>query len=410
MKKTCTPKLRFAEFKDSGEWQKSILGKVATFINQKISIEQLNLSTYISTENILPNYEGIKISSKLPINGSVTKFKNNDILISNIRPYLKKIWLSDREGGASNDVIVIRSNNTVIFQYLSFVIKNDLFIEYVMIGVKGTKMPRGDISSIKKFPILYPNIFEQKKIADCLSSIDEIITLQNEKIEKLKQHKKGLMQKLFPAEGETTPELRFEEFKDSGEWEEKELIRFAKVSIGLVTTMTTNYCEKGVPLIRNSDIKPNKINKNSLIYLKYEFANKYENKFLKLNDIVTVHTGDIGVSSLIDNELNGCLGFATLNTRVIDNRLLPKFLCLYFNSDKYINFAKSMSTGDGRNNFNLKDFEKSMIYFSSIEEQKKIADCLSSIDELIELQTQKLKQLEQHKKGLMQGLFPNDGA
>ena len=170
------PKLRFPEFRDAGEWDIDELGKVSSFVNEKIPLEQLSLANYVSTENILPDYEGLVIASKLPSSGSATKFKLNDILISNIRPYLKKVWLSNREGGASNDVIVVRIKEKINYQYLSFMLKNDVFIEYVMKGAKGVKMPRGDISLMKEYPLAYPSLPEQEKIANCLSSLDELIT------------------------------------------------------------------------------------------------------------------------------------------------------------------------------------------------------------------------------------------
>jgi type I restriction enzyme, S subunit len=197
------PKRRFPEFQSAPEWKTESLGEVAIFINDRISSEELSKDNYISTENILPNFSGVKISSKLPSACSATKYKNNDILVSNIRPYLKKVWIADKNGGASNDVIVIRNKDRVIEAFLAFAIQNDAFIDYVMKGVKGVKMPRGDISSIKDYSIKYPSDkIEQKKIVCALSSISQLITTQTKKLESLRLHKKGLMQQLFPNAGE----------------------------------------------------------------------------------------------------------------------------------------------------------------------------------------------------------------
>jgi type I restriction enzyme S subunit len=205
------------------------------------------------------------------------------------------------------------------------------------------------------------------------------------------------------------PKLRFAEFREAGEWEEKNLTEIAKTSIGLVTTMTTSYANTGVPLIRNSDIQQNKVRKEKLIFLLESFADKYPSKKLKEGDIVTVHTGDIGVSAVVDSDLSGCLGFATLNTRILKHDVLPEYICWYFNSERYICFALSMATGDGRNNFNLSDFDRSVIPIPSQAEQQKIADCLSSLDTLITAQSQKLDALRDYKKGLMLQLFPREG-
>ncbi|XOV77466.1 MAG: restriction endonuclease subunit S [Aestuariibacter sp.] len=193
------PALRFAEFRGSGDWKPGKLGDkdISDFVKKRISLSDLSIETYVSTENILANFGGIAKASKLPPSGSFTAYKSGDILIANIRPYLKKVWVANRSGGASNDVVVVRPKKGNAF--LSCILRNEAFINYVMQGAKGVKMPRGDIDLMKEYPIAVPNPDEQHKIAECLSSIDDLIRAQAQKIEELKAHKKGLMQKLFPS-------------------------------------------------------------------------------------------------------------------------------------------------------------------------------------------------------------------
>lgn len=203
------PKVRFAEFEGDGEWEEKRLGdeEVSGFVNDKIDSEKLTLKNYISTDNMLPDYSGVTEASKLPTTNRVTGFLKGDILISNIRPYLKKVWKSDRAGGASNDVLIFRAGSSVIGDFLECILKNDAFINYVMQSAKGVKMPRGDKDSMLKYPTRIPKKKEQQKIASCLWAVDELITAQQEKIVQLQQHKKGLMQGLFPnpsaSSGET---------------------------------------------------------------------------------------------------------------------------------------------------------------------------------------------------------------
>lgn len=194
------PKWRFKEFEKDGEWGKEMLNSegIAEFITEKIAFEDLLIGTYISTENILPDYGGVILSTKLPSSGSFTRFKEGDVLVSNIRPYLRKVWFSNINGAASNDVMVIRTGLKVDKTFLSFHLRNDNFINYIMKGAEGVKMPRGDKDLIKEYLIRFPKLDEQKKIAFCLSSLDELITSQAEKINQLMLHKKGLMQGLFP--------------------------------------------------------------------------------------------------------------------------------------------------------------------------------------------------------------------
>ncbi len=196
------PKLRFPQFQNDGEWNKKNLGNkdVSMFVKERESLNNLTLEKYVSTENLLPDYTGVKRSSKLPPAGSFIKFKTNDILISNIRPYLKKVWLASWSGASSNDVIVIRNQDKVSNKFLAHLLINDDFINYIMKTAKGVKMPRGDISSMKEYPISFPKPPEQEKIANCLSSIDDLIIAEEKKVELLRNHKKGLMQQLFPNE------------------------------------------------------------------------------------------------------------------------------------------------------------------------------------------------------------------
>ena len=201
-----TPQLRFPEFHNQARWsQENLVNPSVSFlVKDRAPLDQLSLDSYVSTENLLPDYAGIYHASKLPLSGSFTRYEKEDVLISNIRPYLRKVWWSDRQGATSNDVIVFRSGKDVYPSFLLHVLKNDSFINYMMKGAKGIKMPRGDIASIKKYPVAYPEQKEQQKIADCLSSIDELITAQTQKVNALKAHKKGLMQQLFPPAATST--------------------------------------------------------------------------------------------------------------------------------------------------------------------------------------------------------------
>jgi type I restriction enzyme S subunit len=249
--------------------------------------------------------------------------------------------------------------------------------------------------------IFAPTIPEQIRIASFFTVLDKKIAELKQKKNLLEQYKKGVTQKIF------TQELRFKDDsdKDFPKWEKFKITQIAETSIGLVTTMTTSYVEFGVPLIRNSDIKENRIEKSQLIYLDETFAIKHKHKKLKTGDIVTVHTGLIGVSAVIDETMNGCLGFATLNTRVNRDLVIPEFICIYYNTPTYINYAISVATGDGRSNYNLKDFDKAIIPVPSLKEQVKILNFLNNIDFKLNNCRLRIEQIELFKKGLLQNMF-----
>ena len=188
------PALRFPEF--TGEWKFVHLKDVAEFQKKRISSDLLNNNNYISTENILQNFEGIQYSSSIPTNTNVIEYQKGDILLSNIRPYLKKVWFSDRKGGCSADVFVLRGDKCDQ-HFLYYVIASDRFINYVMSGVKGVKMPRGDKSQMEKYAFSIPTNTEQRKIAKFLSMLDERIKLQNKIIENLETLIKGIRHNIF---------------------------------------------------------------------------------------------------------------------------------------------------------------------------------------------------------------------
>ena len=189
--------MRFPEF--SGEWKRVELKDVAEFQKSRIPADSLDASCYISTENLIPNFGGIKEASSIPTDGNVMAIKPNDILISNIRPYLKKVWQSDRFGGCSTDVFVLRTTGCQS-DFLYNIIASDKFINYAMSGAKGVKMPRGDKRQMEEFEFSIPAIEEQNRISRLLSLLDERIATQNKIIEDLKKLKSAISLKMLHSD------------------------------------------------------------------------------------------------------------------------------------------------------------------------------------------------------------------
>ena len=143
---------------------------------------------------MLQDYQGIIEASSVPINTNVIKFNKGNVLLSNIRPYLKKVWFADKNGGCSADVFVFKALCACIPDFLHYIIANDRFINFAMSGAKGVKMPRGDKEQMKTYAIGLPSIEEQKKIAKLLSLLDERIATQSKIIDKLQSLIKGIAQ------------------------------------------------------------------------------------------------------------------------------------------------------------------------------------------------------------------------
>lgn len=189
------PNLRFPEFQ--GEWEKTKLKEITKFSKERLNSIELSCSNYVTTENMLQDYQGIVSATNLPTNTNVVKFSKGDVLLSNIRPYLKKVWYADRNGGCSADVFVFKALPICNSNFLHHVIANDRFIKFAMSGAKGVKMPRGDKEQMITYKVGLPCIEEQKKIAVFLSLIDERISTQNKIIEDLKKLKSAISDRLF---------------------------------------------------------------------------------------------------------------------------------------------------------------------------------------------------------------------
>ena len=200
---------------NAGDWREVRLGDVCTYSTAKVSITEINEDNYISTENMLPNKNGVVKSSGLPTVASVTRYFTDNVLVSNIRPYFKKIWCADREGGCSNDVLVfvVKDKRILDSRFLFYCLSNDEFFNYVMAGAKGTKMPRGDKGAILKYPVHLPTLSEQKAIAATLSALDDMIELNNQINKTLEEMAQAIFKSWF---------VDFEPFKDE-EFEESEI-------------------------------------------------------------------------------------------------------------------------------------------------------------------------------------------
>lgn len=146
---------------------------------------------------MLQDYQGIVDAKSVPEDVNVISFSCGDILISNIRPYLKKVWKATYNGGCSSDVFVLKANDNIESDYLHYVIANDKYINFVMSGAKGVKMPRGDKNQMKTYSLSLPQIQEQKKICKMLSLLDERIATQNKIIDKLQSLIKGIRNDVF---------------------------------------------------------------------------------------------------------------------------------------------------------------------------------------------------------------------
>lgn len=179
------------------EWKECRLKDICDYGKGRTEVSSLDNSTYISTENMLPNRAGITTATALPTGEYTPSFEIDDALVSNIRPYFKKIWKATFSGGCSADVLVFKAKENVSKEYLYYILADDEFFKYSMTTSKGTKMPHGDKTSIMNYPIKLPPLSTQQKIAAILSSLDDKIELNNKINTNLEQQAQALFKNWF---------------------------------------------------------------------------------------------------------------------------------------------------------------------------------------------------------------------
>ena len=227
--------------------RKVLLSDICSYVNCKTPGEQIQLVDYVSTENLLQNKGGLSVANKLP-SGKVTVFQAGDVLVSNIRPYFKKIWLADRSGGASNDVLVFRKlNDNICEKYLYYILADERFFAFSTASASGSKMPRGDKSQIMNYPVKLPPLEVQKKIANILGSLDEKIELNRRMNETLEQ----LGQTLFRHYFIDNPE--------AGGWDTVSLMELCNriASGGTPSTRNDNYYDGDIQWYSTKELKDN---------------------------------------------------------------------------------------------------------------------------------------------------------
>lgn len=389
-KKDLEPKLRFPEFESAGKWQRKALCDLLNYERpEKYIVESTNYlddGTPVLTANksFILGYtsEHFGIYSNVPaiiFDDFTTDYKYVDFLFK-IKSSAIKI-LKEKE---NND--------------LKFVFELMSTINFDPIGHK-----RYYISEYQHQNVYVPKLkAEQQKIADCLSSLDDLIVAEDKKLSVLKEHKKKLMQKLFPAEGKTLPEWRFPEFRDCGEWNETQLSNLCEYKNG--GSFEKYVVETG----KYNLITLNSIDINGTLKNDHKQVDKAD-WYLCKNDLVIVlsdvaHGDFLGLCDIIpkDNKyvLNQRMGLLR-----IDNRYNVQFIRYFINLNQ--RYFKLHGQGSNQKNLSKDAILNFLVKIPRHKEQQKIVDCLSSVDDFITAQAEKIGTLKAHKKGLMQGLFPS---
>ena len=303
------------------------LSDVCSFRKGKISVDGLNKNTYISTENMLPNKGGITEASSLPTVPLTQEYRKGDVLVSNIRPYFKKIWKAKYDGGCSNDVLVFAANSNTDKDFLYYILANDDFFAYSMATSKGTKMPRGDKTSIMQYEVPVMDIELQRRIASILKSIDEKIELNNAINNNLEQQAKAIFKSWFvdfePFGGVQPSEMQFIPLQ--------ELCKV--VTKGTTpTTLGKSFTSSGINFIKAESILDNhSIDSSKFAFIDEETNALLKRSIIKANDIVFTIAGTLGRFAMVDNSvLPANTNQAVAIIRPDETKVTPAYLYSFF--------------------------------------------------------------------------------
>ena len=397
------PDLRFPEFENEGEWDKPKLSSVSDVImgsspsslsynENKIGLPLLQGNADIKNRLSTPRIYTTEITKECEI---------GDILLS-VRAPVGTVAKSLHNACIGRGISALSAkkpnSQEYIYQWL-FSYESS----WAKISQGGT-FDAVNSDDIKNLLVPIPKPKEQQKIASCLSSLDALITAQSEKIEQLKLHKKGLMQNLFPQEGEKVPKYRFKEFENDGEWQEKKLGDMSEIGRGKSKHRPRDESSLfgGIyPFIQTGDIR------KANLYLT-NYTQTYSEKGLKQSKLWDENTLCITIAANIAEtailKIKACFPDSVIG--IIPKKGITDVLFINYLIENFKQQIQSFSQGMAQDNLNQEKLSNLIFLFPLIQEQQKIASCLSSLDALITAQSEKIEQLKLHKKGLMQGLFP----
>ena len=390
-KKPLLPTLRFPQFKNSNEWSSQELGDCLDYLQPT---EYLVNSTAYSDKYDIPVVTAGKtfILGYTNETGGVFNQPLPVIIFDDFTTATQFVNFPFKAKSSAMKILLAKENANIKFLYESM-----QQIDYE-VGAHG----RHWISAYSKIKIAAPEPAEQQKIADCLSSLDELIAAQARKVDALKTHKKGLMQQLFPREGETQPRLRFLEFRDAGEWEDQSIGNIGKVVTGSTpSTAQPAFYGGGIPFVSPADISDMRFVDQTKTTLTQEgYA---QTRPIRAGSVLFVCIGST-IGKVAQN-IHDCATNQQINAIIPNSK----------HSEGFVYFALSLASERiallaGRQAvpiINKSLFSSVRILVPKLPEQHRIASFLSSIETLLTDENQSLELLKAHKKGLMQQIFPS---
>jgi type I restriction enzyme S subunit len=407
--KTLVPKLRFPEFQEMAGWKER---KIGDFLSEsRLPGSKGNVAKKLTVKlwgnGVFGKNEAIQGS----INTQYFRRRSGQFIYSKL-DFLNQAFgvippnLDGFESTVDLPCFDIVDGLDPVF-LLEYVKRKDFYERLGETADGSRKARRIHAETFQSFSFALPPPAEQQKIADCLSSLDELIAAQARKVDALKTHKKGLMQQLFPREGETQPRLRFPEFQNAGEWAVKRLDEICKIQRGKFSHRPRNdpkFFGGKYPFIQTGDVVKSNGGSVQASQTLNELGLSVSKLFKPPIVLITI-AANIGDTGLLDRE--ACFTDSVVGL-IPNSRVSAVFLELLVRGQK--EYLNKIAPAAAQKNINNEILSVLVVLIPEFEEQQRIADCLTSLDDLITAATQELETLKSHKKGLMQQLFPSAEA
>ncbi|MFM2197773.1 MAG: type restriction enzyme subunit [Verrucomicrobiota bacterium] len=412
------PKLRFPEFREAEKWKPITIEEASTPVTERVGERKLTPVSISAGIGFVPQTEkfGRDISGNqyqvytLVRDGDFVFNKGNSLKFPQGCVYLLQGW---GQVAAPNVFICFRLKKGYSNGFFQQCFEQNQhgreLKRHITSGARSNGLLNISKETFYGVAIPTPNPAEQQKIAECLSSVDELMAAQARKVAALKTHKKGLMQQLFPREGETQPRLRFPEFQNAGEW-------VSRIGTEITSKITKgsspnwqgfSYQTQGVLFVTSENVRDGFLDVSEPKFLPKEFFAKQSNSHLLCGDIlINIVGASIGRNCVYRLNEPAFTNQAVALFRVTKEHSF-EFISYCYQQDRSQKAVSANQSDSARPNLSLSDLRNMEFLIPSLPEQQRIASCLTSLDDLIAAQSQKLESLKTHKKGLMQQLFPS---
>lgn len=374
------------------------LSDICDFRKGKVDVSNLTLKTYISTENMLPNKGGITVASYLPTVQLTQEYKKGDVLVSNIRPYFKKIWRAKNDGGCSNDVLVFQGNSNIDGDFLYYILANDDFFAYSMATSKGTKMPRGDKTSIMQYEVPIFDIDTQRKIASVLRSLDEKIELNSAINNNLQQQIQTLFADWILTNRQSATEVALSE-------------------VCIKVTDGSHFSPKddpasSIPMLSVKDMREFDFDFTSCKHIcEEDYEKMVANDCVpQVNDILVAKDGSYLKEIFICNEQRKIAILSSIAIFRPDTTIIhPEILLAFFKSPHVLREVRdNYVSGSALPRIVLKDFKKLTFALPNMDVQNQIAPLFASVREQIAVNVAENKYLAQLRDTLLSKLMSGE--